>query len=101
MMRERERVQKILRGLLGHDELALAEMVILLFSSITDAVTAQPGLLATSGNTYFRQVQETVGQDSTWTQYRKVLAGVDLDAMQAATPLALQAIAALHLYQEA
>ncbi len=100
MMIQTESVHKILRALLVHDELALAEMVILLFSAITDAVTVQRGILATSGNTYFRQVQETVGQDSTWTQYHKVLVGVEIDTIPAATSLEARGIAALRLYQE-
>jgi predicted nucleotidyltransferase len=96
LMVQIEIVHKTLRALMMQDKPALAEMILLLFSAVTDAVTVQRGILATSGNTYFRQVEEAVGQVSVWTYYHKLLAGFDTNAGSVAS-LEHRGIATLHL----
>jgi predicted nucleotidyltransferase len=97
MMIQTEIVHKTLRALMLRDTPALAEMLLLLFSAVTDAMTVQRGILATSGNTYFQQVEDVVGQDSSWTYYHKRIAGID-----PVPDLSIEsrAMAALRLYQE-
>lgn len=84
MVGQTEIVLKLLRALTLHDDVALSEMIIDLFAAITDAVAVQRGVLVQSGNTYFRQVQESVGQQSKWTYYHLRVAGI------AAHPLSLR-----------
>jgi predicted nucleotidyltransferase len=84
MVRQTEIALKLMRALVLHDLVALSEMIIDLFAAITDAVAVQRGVLVRSGNTYFRQVQESVGQHSVWTEYHLRIAGIT------AYPLSLQ-----------
>lgn len=76
MVEQTEILLKLLRSLALHDLVALSEMIIILFAAVTDAVAVQRGVLVRSGNTYFRQVQESVGQQSVWTHYHLRIAGV-------------------------
>jgi predicted nucleotidyltransferase len=76
MVEQTEIVLKLLRALALQDLVALSEMILDLFAAITDAVAVQRGVLVRSGNTYFRQVQESVGQQSVWTHYHLRIAGV-------------------------
>ena len=99
MMEYTEYVQKILRALLLGDELALSEMILDLLAAVTFAVDVQRGILAASGNSYFRQVYESVGLDAAWTRYHRFIAGIESGAMGRATTQA-KGIAALRLYWE-
>jgi hypothetical protein len=74
-------------------------MILLIFSAVTDAITVQQGILAESGNSYFRQAEDTVGQDTEWTRYHRLIAGVD-EKMNSTASLKDRGIAALRLYQE-
>ena len=94
-----EHVLKILRALALQDILALAEMVPALVMAATDAIAVQRGILITSGNTYFRQVQESVGFDSSWTTYHRRAAAIDID-VTSIKPLEASGFAALRLYRE-
>lgn len=95
MMIQAEIVHKTLRAIQLKDELALSEMILLLFLAVTDALTVQHGILAKSGNTYFQQIQESIGLDSLWTHYHTLLAGV-----KGELSLKEKSIIALRLYQE-
>lgn len=99
LMVQTEIVHKTLRALSLQDELALSEMVLLIFSAVTDAVTVQRGILAESGNSYFRQAEDTIGRDTEWTRYHRLIAGVDIK-LKNAISLEDKGIAALRLYQE-
>jgi predicted nucleotidyltransferase len=99
MMEYTEYVQKILRALLLGDELALSEMILDLLAAVTFAVDVQRGILATSGNSYFRQVYESVGLDAAWTRYHRFIVGIDSSTMGRATTQA-RGVAALRFYRE-
>ena len=99
MMEYTEYVQKILRALLLGDELALSEMILDLLAAVTFAVDVQRGILAASGNSYFRQVYESVGVDAAWTRYHRFIAGIESGTTERATTQA-RGVVALHLYRE-
>jgi len=99
MMEYTEYVQKILRALLLGDELALSEMILDLLAAVTFAVDVQRGILAASGNSYFRQVYESVGLDAAWTRYHRFIAGIVSGTTERVTTQA-RGVAALHLYRE-
>jgi predicted nucleotidyltransferase len=99
LMVHTEIVHKALRALSLQDDLALSEMILLIFSAVTDAMAVQRGILAESGNSYFRQVEDSIGQDTEWTHYHRLIAGVD-EKMNSATSLEDKGIVALRLYQQ-
>lgn len=76
MVEQTEIVLKVLRALALRDQVALADMLLDLFSAVTEAVAVQRGALVQSGNTYFHQVREAVGPQSAWTQYHSRAAGI-------------------------
>jgi Nucleotidyltransferase domain len=90
-----EYVHKTLRAFLNQDIFALSEMTLGLFSALTDAIAVHGGMLVASGNTYFRQVQETVGLESTWSEHHRRIAGIHMEVSTQ-----VRGIAALRLYQE-
>lgn len=94
-----EYVLKIVRALFLRDTLALSEMAPALVMAMTDAMAVQRGIFMMSGNTYFRQVQESIGLDSPWTSYHRRAAGIDTDTVTI-KPLEARGFAALHLYRE-
>jgi hypothetical protein len=99
MMEYTEYVHKILRALLLGDELALSEMILDLLAAVADAVTVQRGILATSGNTYFRQVQESIGLESAWTRYHRFISGIG-NMSRGMVSIEASGVAALRLYKE-
>jgi|SRR5579875_2173706 predicted nucleotidyltransferase len=99
LMLHTEYVHKILRGLLLHDDIALAEIALELLFALTDAVVVQRGVLIMSGNTYFRQAQDAVGVDSMWTHHHKLVAGIEVHSMEDVSWEA-KGVAVLRLYQE-
>jgi predicted nucleotidyltransferase len=99
MMEQAEIALKIGRALFLHDEIALSDMILDLFSSVTEAIAVQRGVLVRSGNTYFHQVQEAVGLDSTWTRYHLQAAGI-VQGIGVRSPIEERGIAMLYLYKE-
>jgi predicted nucleotidyltransferase len=97
MTEQTEIVLKVLRALAFHDAVALSDMILDLFSAVTEAIAVQRGVLITSGNTYFHQVQDAVGRDSLWTHYHLCTAGITTPSLS----IEERGIAALRLYQEA
>jgi hypothetical protein len=99
LLEQTEIALKSLRALSLHDAVALSDMTLDLFSAVTEAMAVQRGVFVTSGNTYFHQVQEAMGQDSLWTSYHRLAAGT---ASHSACPPSMKerGIAALRLYQE-
>src|SRR6266496_339805 len=83
------------RAFLHQDIFALSEMTLGLFSALTDAIAVHRGMLVASGNTYFRQLQETVGQESPWSYHHRRIAGINTEVSTQA-----KGITALRLYQE-
>lgn len=100
MMELTEIAHKALRAFLVQDEFALAEMAFIIFDAVSIAIAVQRGILSASGNSYFRQVQESVGFDSTWTRYHRMIAGIDSISSTSASGLEARGIASLRLYQE-
>jgi predicted nucleotidyltransferase len=99
LLEQTEIVLKALRAFLLQDTLALTEMTLILFQAMTDALAVQRGILAQSGNSYFRQVQACAGLNSAWTQYHSLIADVErLPNMP--SPVESKGIAALRLFQE-
>jgi predicted nucleotidyltransferase len=92
-------VHQNLRALFLHDELALSRRTLKLFLALTSAVAVQRGMLVGSGNTYFQQVQDLVGLNSSWTHYHRLIAGVDVNTVQG-TYNEARGVATLRLYQE-
>jgi hypothetical protein len=99
MMVQTEIVHKILRALSLHDQLALSEMILIILSAVTDAIAVQRGILAASGNSYFHQVQESVGTDAAWSRLHRFIAGIDAGETLE-NSIEAKGIAALDLYQE-
>ena len=99
MLEHTEIALKALRALLVQDAFALAEMALLLLNAVTMAVAVQRGILSQSGNSYFRQVQESVGFDTAWARYHSVIAGIDGTSLSE-NSAEMRGIAALRLYQE-
>ncbi len=99
MMLNVEFVHKVLAGLLQHDEMSISQATFKLFTSLTDAIAVQRGMLVVDGNRYYEHVQTTVGQDSTWTHYHRHIAGIDTTPAHVIS-VEIRAIAALRLYQE-
>jgi len=98
MMAQTEIILKLLRAFRLHDRLLLADVLTLnLLPAVTEAFAVQRGVLIRSGNTYFSQVQEIAGQQSTWTRYHRSAVGVDDEP---APSLEQRGIAALLLFQE-
>jgi Nucleotidyltransferase domain len=94
-----ELAHKVLNELLRGDELALSYATVRLLSWLTEIVAVQRGVLVKSDSTYYRQIEESVGMDSTWTRYHRIGAGVDVDRTDASFVVA-RGIATLRLYQE-
>jgi len=99
LMAHTEYVHKILRALLLGDVFALTEITLELLLALTDAVVVQRGMLVIGGNTYFRQVQDMVGVESKWTNYHRIVAGIDTSSAQSVPPEE-RGVAVLRLYQE-
>ena len=94
-----ELAHKVLNELLSGDELALSYATARLFSWLTQIVAIQRGVLVKSDTTYYRQVEESAGLDSTWTRYHRIGAGVDAGPADV-PPIIARGIATLYLYQE-
>jgi len=99
MVEETEIILKLLKALTLHDQIALSDMVTDLFSAVTEAIAVQRGVLIRSGNTYFHQVQETIGRDSKWTHYH--LRTVGISPQTSSSPsIEERGVAAFQLYKE-
>jgi hypothetical protein len=94
-----EEVCKVLGALERQDESAAAYGTLGLVSGLTRAMAIHQRLLITSENTYFAQVQETMGSKSEWTRLFRLAAGLDV-GMANAAPFATRALAGLGLYRE-
>lgn len=99
MLEHTEIVHKALRAFFVQDNLALSEMTLLIFFAVTEAVIVQRGILSASGNSYFHQAQASMGVDSAWTHYHKMIAGINTSSVTESLAKE-RGIAALRLYQE-
>lgn len=94
-----EGVHKILGEVLKGDDLAVSYATTNLLHGLTEAVAVQRGVLIKSDNTYYWQVQESVGLASDWTRYHRLAIGVDRDLTEP-LPVRSRSISALQLYKE-
>jgi predicted nucleotidyltransferase len=99
LLEQTEIALKSLRALSLQDVVALSDMTLDLFSAVTEAIAVQRGVFIVSGNTYFHQVQEAVGQNSLWTYYHRLAAGTASNS-EFNFSMKERGIAALRLYQE-
>ena len=105
VMDSAEWVHKILGALPRRDASSLAYATGGLHLNMVEVIAVQRGILIQSQNTYFRQVQASVGEDTLWTQCHSLLTGSvssrdTIDATPPAAPPAVErGLAALRLYQ--
>lgn len=97
LLEQTEMVLHLQRAQALNDAIALMDMTLELFSGSTDAMAVQRGVLVKSGNTYYHQVQQSVGADTAWTRYHNQAAGID---PATAPSIEKRSIAALALYRE-
>lgn len=99
VMGDAEEAHKLLGALGRHDESAALYATHGLVLGLTRAVAVGRGVLIESENSYYRQVQEAAGVDSSWTRYHRIAAGFVAPSSRLA-PATAVGIAALHLYRE-
>ncbi|MEO7020704.1 MAG: nucleotidyltransferase domain-containing protein [Ktedonobacteraceae bacterium] len=99
LLAQTEIVLHAFRAKLRNDNIALADMVMELFSASTDAIAVQRGIMVRSGNTYYHQAQEAAGKNSLWTRYHLCAAGINPQPPFTLT-IEDRSVAALRLYQE-
>jgi hypothetical protein len=103
LMLEVEHAHKVLGALAVHDEPALCRALQELLHSLPWAVATQRGIMVVSANTYYRQIEESVGEASVWTRrLREALGAVPVEEGEAAGLTAIEArgVATLRLYVE-
>ena len=94
-----EEVHKVLTGLIARDEPTALYGTIGLVLGLAKAVAVQRGLLIRSENSMFHQVQDAVGQRSSWTNEFRLASGLDAGP-EAAPPVEARGLAGLRLYEE-
>ncbi|HEU4782797.1 MAG TPA: nucleotidyltransferase domain-containing protein, partial [Ktedonobacterales bacterium] len=99
VMGQAEEAHKLLGALNRRDESATLYGAHGAVAGLTRAVAVSRGVLIESENSYYRQVQEAAGLDSTWTRYHRIAAGFVVDASHR-LPADAIGIAALNLYVE-
>lgn len=99
MMLLAEPVQKILGELYRQDRIALAYITEKLITTITEVVAVHCRMLITSEHTYYQQVQENMGLNSSWTRLHLAAIGINIPQNDT-SPLVTRAHAALQLYRE-
>lgn len=99
MMLLAERVQKILGELYRENRIALAYEIGKLIPVLTEVVAVYRRMLIISVFTYYQQVQETMGLDSSWTRLHLMAMGINTSPDDAPF-FATRAYAALQLYRE-
>lgn len=90
-----EEVHKILGALKLKDESAVLCGTIGLLLGLTKIVAVRHGLLIESENSFFRQVQNEIGEDSEWSFQHKIACGFEQNST-----VGIRAVASLRLYVE-
>jgi hypothetical protein len=99
LLGDAEEAHKVMGALLLGDEHTIVYGATILFMAMTKALAVQRGILMTSENSYFQQVQQAAGMDSAWTRAHRLAAGLDYGAPDR-PPAVVRGLAALQLYQE-
>lgn len=99
MMLKAEDLQKVLREFQQENTPGLAFVITKLVAELTRLAALCLRTLITSDSTYYQQVQEAAGLDSTWTRYHRIATGLEAGPTDIA-PLRARGIAVLHLYRE-
>lgn len=94
-----EWLHKTLSAATRADLLATSYAVMGLLDMLSEVVAVQRGIMVKSGNTYFEQVEESVGPRSNWTHYHRLAAGLG-DAAGGGASASARGSAALRLYAE-
>ena len=99
MMIETEFAYKILTALHQENKEALAYETMNLLMALTEIMAVQNGVLIQTNSTYFQQVHQSAGDDSAWTRYHRIAAGIN-QIVAPWPPLTLRGIATLHVFVE-
>lgn len=99
MMLQAEEIHKVLREFQQDNASGLAYAITKLVTELTLLVTLRYGIMITSDSTYYAQVEEMVGHNSTWTSLHRITTGVEAGP-QDIRPVRARGIAVLHLYRE-
>ena len=99
MMLTSEDVQKVLREFQQENAPGLALMIAHLVAELTLLTALCHRTLITGDSTYYQQVQEAAGLDSTWTRAHRIATGLETGPTGIA-PLRARGIAVLHLHRE-
>jgi len=99
MMLKAEDIQKVLGEFEQENAPGLALVISDLISVLTRLSALCHRTLITNDSTYYQQVQEAVGLDSTWTRFHRIAIGLETGPTDIA-PLRARGIAVLHLYRE-
>jgi hypothetical protein len=94
-----EEVHKVLGGLFRHDESAVVYGTLGLILATPRMIAVQKGLLLRTENSFFNQVYETLGIDSSWTKYHRLAAGLEV-APENCPIFEYRGKSSLHLYME-
>ncbi|MFI5273338.1 MAG: nucleotidyltransferase domain-containing protein [Ktedonobacterales bacterium] len=95
LLLEAEHAQKLLAALLAGDESSLCRALDGLLHALPWLVATQRGMLVTSGNTFFAQVQQATGPESAWARTLRAALGIG-----APSSLRARGEATLRLYAE-
>jgi hypothetical protein len=98
-MLKAEDVQKVLGEFEQENAPGLALVVSNLVSVLTRLSTLCHKTSITNDSTYYQQVQEAVGRDSSWTRAHRIAIGLETGPTGIAS-LRARGIAVLHLYRE-
>ena len=93
-----EMAHKMLSELSKNNDLGIAYASAKLLSHLTEVVAVQRGVMIKTDSTYYQQVEEAAGFDSSWTRYHRQAVGVDISSNMHSVKV--RGIASLHLYRE-
>jgi predicted nucleotidyltransferase len=95
LMGDSEEAHKILGALKQKDESAILYSTMGAVLGLTEIITVQRGVMIQSENSYFRQAQESVGENSAWSLQHKIACGFGQESS-----IETRGIASLRLYVE-
>ncbi len=95
LMGNAEEAHKILGALNRKDESAVLYGTISMLLGLTEVIAVQRGIMIESENSYFRQAQQEVGENSAWSLQHKIACGFERESS-----LETRANASLRLYVE-
>lgn len=98
---EVEHAQKVLAGLVSGDSAELCRGLGGLLYALPWAVATQRGVMVTSGNTFYAQVQAAAGDESAWSRALRAALGIETSNVgDVGDALDRRGVAGLRLYAE-